>query len=90
MGELYSFDVRMRQRFEFPTDMLRYDQCWPATEGASCRLATACKSAKDFVEVWIANDMHSITLVGLRRPTEKRWLSFGWEVVPGSVKMSKC
>ena len=57
----------------FPFDMLRYDRCWPATEGESITLAQQ------------AADNTGKRIIGLmsttKPPTEGRWASFGWKVV---------
>ena len=54
---------------EFPYDMLRYDQCWPATEAVdSGRLGTR------------SNELRTVRLRGLRSPTTGRWNSFSWRV----------
>lgn len=83
MTKLRRFKVRMRQRFEFPVDMLRYDGCWPASEEQSVRMATAIRSATDWVEIYVADNKTTIELATYGAPTEGRWLSFGWEVVNG-------
>jgi hypothetical protein len=55
----------------FPIDMLRYDECWPATEQDSTQLA----------------NYHHTRIVTLKTiysaaPTDGRWASFGWTVIP--------
>ena len=55
---------------EFPTDMLRYDICWPASEFNSRLFNQA--------------DTRRIELKGLKVPTTGRWASFGWNVVEAS------
>lgn len=57
---------------EFPYDMLRYDACCPHTESDTHRLSR----------------MPGMRHVTLRRysvsgtpATERRWLSFGWQIV---------
>jgi hypothetical protein len=64
---VWEFDVRGSG--EFPYDMLRYDQCWPATEmNDSGKLGTR------------SNETRKVVLRGLRAPTDGRWQSFGWFV----------
>jgi hypothetical protein len=57
---------------EFPVDMLRYDSCWPAREATDSIAISASHRAKV---------SRTITLIGLREPTEGRWKSFGWKVL---------
>ena len=78
--KLVTFKVRMRQRFKFPVDMLRYDHCWPASEQDSVAMTTAVKSSKDWVEMYVAENIHFIVLNG-HGCTPERWQSFGWEVL---------
>jgi hypothetical protein len=59
-------------RAEFPMDMLRHDQCWPAYSDDAARLygdATA--------------DRRTVRLQTWNRtsPNVRRWASFGWVVV---------
>lgn len=56
----------------FPFDMLRYDLCWPASQGdASIIIGSATHP----------NRGRHINLKGLKTPTAARWHSFGWKVV---------
>lgn len=70
---LYTFSVRGRDLF--PIDMLRYDSCWPKSE------------SQDSVSIMVTHgprasrEERTVTLIGLREPTEARWKSFGWTVV---------
>jgi hypothetical protein len=54
---------------EFPYDMLRYDLCWPASEGDSLGLHATYGIPR------------IINLKGLKPPTVRRWASFGWTVL---------
>lgn len=61
----------------FPTDMLRYDRCWP-------------DSTEDAIEIDCTLDnreheSHSVTLEGLQKPTNARWLSFGWSITQEGI-----
>jgi hypothetical protein len=79
MTKTTRFRVRQDVLHDFPTDMLRHDACWPETSDDAVKLATACRSGKEFKEIWGGE---SIGLVGVRGgPTPGRWASFGWEVV---------
>jgi hypothetical protein len=67
----------------FPTDMLRYDRCWPASEKDS-NLISFTNDLQVFdigIETYRKN--RKITLKGLIGPTIARWASFGWAVVEG-------
>ena len=50
----------------FPLDMLRYNQCWPATQAG--------------IESIMAQDGTEIEINGIIPPTVDRWSSFGWLV----------
>jgi hypothetical protein len=53
---------------DFPHDMLRYDKCWPASEGASRLIGETGR-------------LRRVEMKGLREPTARRWYSFGWSVI---------
>jgi hypothetical protein len=55
-------------RGQFPFDMLRYDQAWPADSDAASKL-----SAEESIY-----DRRSVKLYSYRPPTVDRWNSFGW------------
>jgi hypothetical protein len=59
----------------FPYDMLRYDQCWPATEGDAHNLAHLDElgAAANRCALMMETDMP-------RGPTPERWRSLGWQV----------
>jgi hypothetical protein len=58
----YTFTVRGAG--SFPTDMLRYDQCWPRTTEDSEKLGTGPR--------------RSVTLCSYKKPKTTRWDTFGW------------
>jgi len=72
---------------DFPFDMLRYDHCWPEGEAESYKISLTYANC---------NSREDDTYPGLRRvtlqsdsphaPTEGRWRSFTWRVLPGSVE----
>lgn len=62
--ELYEYTVEGRG--DFPTDMLRYDMCWPV-DG-------------DAVSALIGTERREVRLRGIARPTTGRWSSFLWAV----------
>jgi len=61
----------------FPIDMLRFDECWPATVEDSGKLANTFGFRHGRRVRW------QLTLVSMRDtvPTADRWLSFAIEVV---------
>lgn len=71
----YKFSVR--GSVALPIDMLRYDQCWPATEVDAKRAAASIRFETE--------GSVTIELRGPRRPTLARWESFGWRVIEGSI-----
>jgi hypothetical protein len=67
--------------YPFPTDMLRYDQCWPAREATdSIQLAESMMLRRTSEP----NRKRRVTLTtnNVNAPTTGRWESFGWRVVP--------
>jgi hypothetical protein len=63
--------------FNFPIDMLRYDQAWPRSEAETGSLYSAMKMPthprlRGIVEV---------ELQCLGQPDQERWNSFMWKVV---------
>jgi len=76
-----SFDVTGSGRFPF--DMLRYDACYPAnSEGA---VAMAYDDGAPVRTV----TLHHYADAREWHPTERRWESFTWHVVPGSTVVEK-
>ncbi len=71
-------------RTKFPVDMLRYDSCYP-------------RSLEDAIKVGVpAREYWGVTLESVHAgkprkdyPTAPRWATFGWLVVPKSVKTRK-
>jgi hypothetical protein len=73
----------------FPIDMLRYDACYPASE------------ADSYATMWdVVNEGYALRRVTLKHrvskdanlhhyPTEDRWKSFMWKVVPGSIEYDR-
>lgn len=62
----------------FPIDMLRRDQCWPATESDSQQIVFSQNDAWGMSE---ARYVSVFSVRTLRDMTLARWESFGWEVV---------
>jgi hypothetical protein len=85
---LHEYCVKSVRRNHFPTDMLRYNSCWPK-DGESVnkitvaytRGSTKGMSVEEMEEdsrYW--NAIISVNIVSTMAPTEGRWLSFGWSV----------
>ena len=60
----------------FPTDMLRYDRCFPADTDSSIAMAETPSLNPEFYK-----ERRFINLVAIERVTEGRWNSFGWHIV---------
>ncbi len=80
---IYLQKFKVQGSGDFPVDMLRYDRCWPTSEGVT--------------EIGLSRfDDHRVRTVELCRivfdkkafPTIDRWRSFAWEVV-GDVRTEK-
>ena len=65
---------KVRGKFAFPLDMLRYDECFPATTNSASKMEGLDRKDGRIIE-------REISLVS-HRPniTEARWESFGWTV----------
>lgn len=61
----------------FPMDMLRYDQCWPATESDSYLVQQEATSAPDDY----LTRPRVVRINGISAPTVARWKSHGWRVI---------
>ena len=74
-----TYRYAVRGSYQFPTDMLRYDRAFPATETDSAAIHETFERR---------NGDHPrgetvVMLIGLNQPTAGRWDSFGWKVEPG-------
>lgn len=71
---------------EFPLDMLRQDQCYPAQQDD----VVLMEDVDGFVaEDSLGEQKPEIELVHVGGPEwtpARRWQSFGWGVVPGSIR----
>lgn len=66
--------ITVRGSFRFPLDMLRYDHCWPKSEGDSNKILATFDDPTlppQLVELYTDNP---------RFPKGDRWRSYGWEV----------
>jgi hypothetical protein len=75
MAKLHKFIVSARSGLQFPTDMLRYDCCWPAGPGDAEKLCdqVAMNNQKEPQTI-------RIVMLSIGPPTAARWFSFGWHV----------
>ena len=84
----YTFKVRQKDNWAlpFPIDMLRYDACRPASESDSSSIIRSFDHGPRVEPVEIRHERPSTAFAAARwEPTNARWESFGWEVVPGSL-----
>lgn len=84
---MYITDFTVEGRGDFPLDMLRYDQCWPADSAAVTAIETTYGSELERHGSTVAQQP-GLRRIRLRKvsgsgigPTEGRWNSFGWRVV---------
>lgn len=73
MPARYLYTYTVMGSHDFPTDMLRYDSCWPASEQDSVQLNPHPRT-----ETY--RSTRYVTVTGLKEPTDGRWQSFGWRV----------
>lgn len=72
--------------YPFPTDMLRYDACWPVTDYDAVQLAEALRLPRRATPPPSDNAEQKRRRIQLmtnapNRPTVGRWESFGWKVI---------
>lgn len=73
--KVYVTYVIVQGRGEFPYDMLRYDACCPDKESDTSRMGRP-----DEVESFRHVTLRRYSVSGMP-VTERRWRSFGWDVV---------
>lgn len=69
---------------EFPIDMLRYDHAWPEHEHPDSY--NVAMRYDDGGEKYLKLRRVSLLTDSPNAPTEGRWQSFTWRVVPGSIE----
>lgn len=73
----------------FPIDMLRYDACFPATQESAVDMVLTRHEDPDQYRAKRRVRLRSYAVVKANAyPTEDRWKSFGWVVLP-SVSITK-
>ena len=68
---------KVRGNTTFPTDMLRYDGCYPASERDSATIDAANRREDGPFIVELESKQESVVRYG---PTEGRWQSFLWKI----------
>lgn len=77
---MYAFTFAVVGKCLFPTDMLRYDQCYPSdTESAVAIGVSWDMSVKPDGGQWIVN-LRALSSNKHWTPTVDRWKSFSWNV----------
>jgi hypothetical protein len=75
-------------RGHFPADMLRYDACYPQSEDDSGKIMQSLYTGDaESREIRLAHRVLKDEYLA-NYPTEGRWQSFGWRVVPLTVSKS--
>jgi len=62
----------------FPTEMLCFDQCWPALEGDALKIPYS--PPRSGLQTLKSRKRRTIKLIGLHTPSAERWAEFGWRV----------
>lgn len=76
---MYRYEFEVSGRYPFPTDMLRYDACFPLHPGDVSRVEAAINGRFNQREGEGHTQRFTIILVSyLKEPTVGRWRSFGW------------
>lgn len=69
------FRFTVTGRMPFPTDMLRYDACYPADTESASQITASIRHEGETLA-----DSFTVTLLGASPPTRGRWQSFRWTV----------
>jgi hypothetical protein len=77
----YNYQVKSLKGFEFPIDMLRYDNSIPKTEVDSSKIQGTMYTMYNANERYGKDTIIELLYLGQSTPTPLRWLSFGWEVI---------
>ena len=78
----FKFTVIPKQNtypWHFPTDMLRYDRCYPSTEESASDIARVCYLRADEPAQFIGTPTIELQSND-RQPSKARWESQGWLV----------
>jgi len=75
---MYRYEFEVQGRYPFPTDMLRYDACFPLHPGDVDRINAGIVGPEVHAPLR-ERPVFTIRLVSyLKEPTVDRWRSFGW------------
>lgn len=73
-------------RSAFPTDMLRYDQCYPMQSADASKIDQMNdqleRAKTGDVSIRLSSEAQSAAQHG---PTDERWRTFGWKVVKNTI-----
>ena len=76
MAQIKVTNYKVAGAFEFPLDMLRYDNAWPRHEGETAKLASAMHLMHSPRDKGIVE----VELQCIGTPSLGRWESFMWHV----------
>ena len=79
---MWKIHYQVRGGGYFPLDMLRYDSSYPTDEGQAQREIGYVGERRTL-------DLCHVTTDRNWKPTDRRWESFTWEVVPNSRNAEK-
>ena len=83
-----AYDFEVQGRYPFPCDMLRYDRCCPVrSEDAAAIYDSISERGQQSLNTYTVR-LRIYAVSGVTQPTEQRWRSFGWSVVPGSLRIA--
>ena len=80
---MYYQTLAVTGRGVFPTDMLRYDRCWPMTQDDIVPMASTAFNGTRRIQLARYVDTKK------EQPTFSRWNSFGWTVEIRSINTVK-
>ena len=81
-------EFEVRGSSNFPTDMLRYDSCYPASQESVSEMAYSTFRRSEPNTTFVVRLKHRDDTKNWK-PTEGRWHSFGWRVDMGSYRAFK-
>jgi len=85
---LYYQEFEVEGSGDFPMDMLRYDFCSPRREGDDTGNLYAPMYSRERLPVRRIQLKRLVTHKD-KMPTSGRWASFGWRVIPETIKTRK-
>lgn len=84
----YRFRFTVQGKRNFPIDMLRYDACFPRNSWDAAEITTSMEYS-NISDADRKIQLEKVTSNPNWKPTEGRWDSFRWSVVPGSLEKEK-